>query len=308
MTSRVIVFGSINLDLVAGVEKISSPGETVSGHSFETFPGGKGANQAMAAHRADGEVTLFGKVGDDAAGRQLLEFYQSNDLSTDNILTTTAHPTGTALIQVEQDSGENSIVVVPGANAEFTNAEIDSIDIAAGDVLVSQFEVPQSAIERLFRRARACGAKTILNPAPASDMHFTLLDVVDVLVVNETELSFFAGQSLSDSSSNDDIAAIARELTVSNQQVILVTLGKRGCLAVVGDQIISVPGRDVKAIDATGAGDCFVGSLGMKLSQGSALEEALNFANVAASISVQREGAGPSMPLAEEILSILEDV
>ncbi len=298
---RVVVFGSLNLDLVAGVEKISSPGETVSGHSFDTFPGGKGANQAMAAHMAGADVVMVGKVGEDAAATQLMDFYHSKNFPTDSIMTTPDAPTGTAVIQVERGSGENSIVIIAGANWVFSNAEIDAVDLQSGDVVVSQLEVPQDKIERLFLRAQACGARTVLNPAPAIEIPFSLLNSVDVLVVNETELSFFAGEALTESSSDLDITKVALQLAVSNQQIILVTLGKRGVLAVQGDKVIRVPARSVTAVDTTGAGDCFVGVLAVQISNNTALEEAIIFANVAASISVQRQGAGPSMPTYVEI-------
>ena len=299
---RVVVFGSINLDLVAGVEKISSPGETVSGYSFDTFPGGKGANQALAAHLAGADVILFGKVGEDAAAQQLLDFYRSKGLKTKHILRTPTEPTGTAMIQVKRQSGENSIVVIPGANGMFSDAEIDALDLRGGDVVISQFEVPQGRIERLFRRARATGARTILNPAPAAKMLINLSELTDVLVVNETELSFYAGTiDVSETPTDQEIVSVARDLSVSDQQVILVTMGKRGALAVSGVHVIRIFGRQVNAVDTTGAGDCFVGAFGARLSQGGDLEAAMVFANIAASLSVQREGAGPSLPTAEEI-------
>jgi ribokinase len=293
MSGRVVVFGSINMDLVAGVERISRPGETVPGLSFATFPGGKGGNQALAAHLAGGAVHLLGKVGDDPLGHELLDFYRARGLPVDGIALSAAQPTGTALIQVERASGENSIVVVPGANGDFAPGEMDGVEVAAGDVVLSLFEVPLDCIARLFERARGAGATTVLNPAPAKPADPALLGAVDVLVVNETELAFFSGAEVSEASGEDAIAAAARSLAVSGDQTVVVTLGVRGTLAVRGAETIRVPGRRVQAVDTTGAGDCFVGTL------------AASSANAAASLSVQREGAGPSMPSADEIEALL---
>ncbi len=307
MSGRVIVFGSINMDLVAGVEKISRPGETVAGLSFATFPGGKGGNQALAAHLSGGRVVLLGKVGDDPLGHELLDFYRARGLPVDRIALSAAQPTGTALIQVEKASGENSIVVVPGANGDFVPGDMDGVELAPGDVVLSQFEVPLECIARLFARARAVGALSILNPAPAKPAAPGLLRNVDVLVVNEPELAFFSGTQVTETSVEEAIAAAARGLAVSGEQAVVVTLGPRGALAVRGTETIRVPGRAVPAVDTTGAGDCFVGTLAGALARGLALDAALARANAAASLGVQKPGAGPSMPSAEEIEALVRE-
>lgn len=308
MSGRVVVFGSINMDLVAGVDRVSRPGETVAGHSFSTFPGGKGGNQALAAHQAAGgevEVILFGKVGNDRLGEELLDFYRRQGLSTDHIARSAEASTGTALIQVEEESGQNSIVVVAGANGDVTPDEMTAVPLQAGDILLSQFEVPLDCIAALFVRGRGLGTLNILNPAPAKAMDGGLLDLVDILVPNETELAFFSGASITEASSDEEIAAAAQSLAAGPDQKIAVTLGPRGALAVVGAGTLRVPGRPVAPVDTTGAGDCFVGTLAAALARGTGFAAALAAANAAASLSVQREGAGTSMPSAEEIAAAL---
>jgi ribokinase len=304
MSARVVVFGSINMDLVAGVTRIAAPGETVAGHSFASYPGGKGGNQALAAHHAAGgeaNVLLVGKVGDDALGRQLLAFYRQHGLAIDLVARSAGRPTGTALIQVERETGQNSIVVVAGANGDFTPEEMAAVPVQAGDILLSQFEVPLNCIAALFRRGRSLGTVNILNPAPAKPMAGELLDLVDILVPNETELAALAGVAVTESSPDDVIAAAARRLAASPNQKIVVTLGPRGALAVAGAETLRVPGRPVAPVDTTGAGDCFVGTLAAALARGQAFADSLATANAAASLSVQREGAGTSMPTAKEI-------
>jgi ribokinase len=304
MNARVVVFGSINTDLVAGVTRISGPGETVAGHSFATFPGGKGGNQALAAHHAAGgkaAVALVGKVGDDALGQELLDFYRQQGLATDLIARSAGQPTGTALIQVERESGQNSIVVVAGANGDFTPGEMAAVPLRAGDILLSQFEVPLDCIGALFHRGRSLGTVNILNPAPAKPIDGGLLGLVDILVPNETELALLSGAAITEGSSDEEIEAAARSLAGRPDQKIVVTLGPRGALAAVGEETLRVPGRPVTPVDTTGAGDCFVGTLAASLARGLSFAAALATANTAASLSVQREGAGASMPTAEEI-------
>jgi ribokinase len=304
MSARVVVFGSINMDLVAGVSRISAPGETVAGHSFATFPGGKGGNQALAAHHASGgqaAVALVGKVGDDTLGQELLDFYRQQGLATDLIARSAGQPTGTALIQVERESGQNSIVVVAGANGDFTPDEMAAVPLQGGDILLSQFEVPLDCIGALFHRGRSLGAINILNPAPAKPIDGGLLGLVDILVPNETELAFLSGAAITEASSVEEIAAAARALANRADQRIVVTLGPRGALAVAGEETLRVPGRPVTPVDTTGAGDCFVGTLAVALARGKPFASALAIANTAASLSVQKEGAGPSMPTAKEI-------
>ncbi len=301
MGGRVIIFGSINMDLVAGVDRIVRPGETVTGLSYENHPGGKGGNQALAAHLAGGHVVFLGKVGHDAFGQQMLDFYVGHGLSTTRISNSKDKPTGTALIQVEHDSGENAIVVIPGANHDFADHDVDQVELEHGDVVVAQFEVPLQQIEALFRRARAIGAVTMLNPAPMTSCSHRLIDLVDVLIVNETELAALTGLNVAENSSLTQLVTAARSARREPAQTVVVTLGAKGLVALVEDDTVHVPGRDVHPVDTTGAGDCFVGCLAQGLSAGMPLPAALSRATDAASLSVTRHGAASSLPTAEQI-------
>jgi ribokinase len=295
----IIVAGSINMDVVSQVRAHPRPGETIFGSSLHYIPGGKGSNQAIAAARLGENVAFVGKLGRDPFGQSLHEFLQHERLSLDHLAFAESAPTGIALIVVDEKS-ENTIIVVSGANGEVSAADVESVPLTADDVVVSVFEIPQPTILRLFARTRAAGARTILNPAPALAFIDGLLPLVDVLVLNETELAFFAGGDVV----ADDLTALrtqAESLRAFDAQTILITLGSRGALAITGSDSLHVPGRAVKAVDTTGAGDCFVGALAVALSENRPLQEALDFANRAASISVQRLGAATSMPQRAEV-------
>ncbi|MBI5263737.1 MAG: ribokinase [Bradyrhizobium sp.] len=295
---RVYVAGSINMDVVATAERHPNPGETVKGKAVLYFPGGKGANQAVAAVRLGATTTLIGRLGKDTAGKQLKAFLVSQRIDLGYVVEASEAPTGTAIITVA--GGENTIVVIPGANEDLTPEDVSIAPLLKGDVAVSQFEIPLPAISSFFKRARMAGATTLLNPAPAMKFNRELLDLVDVLVLNETELGLLAGIDLkSDEAAH--ITETARRIQASKDQVICVTLGRRGVLAIVGDEPLIIPGRIVPAVDSTGAGDCFVGALAAQLADGAPFRDALSFANTAASICVQRMGAAPSMPTAEEV-------
>lgn len=295
----IVVAGSINMDVVSQVKAHPRPGETIFGSSLHYIPGGKGSNQAIAASRLGENVAFVGKLGRDAFGQSLHEFLQHERLSLDHLTFSASAPTGIALIVVDAHS-ENTIIVVSGANGEVAAADVESVPLTAEDVVVSVFEIPQPTILRLFERARAAGARTILNPAPALAFVDGLLPLVDVLVLNETELAFFAGGEVV-ADDLDALRAQAEALRASEAQTIVVTLGGRGALAVTGGEALHVPGRSVKAVDTTGAGDCFVGALAVALSETQPLRAALDFANRAASISVQRLGAATSMPQRAEV-------
>lgn len=300
---RVFVAGSINMDVVATADRHPKVGETVAGRQVLYFPGGKGANQAVAASRLGARTTLIGRLGKDSFGSELKAFLGEQGIDLGYVVETAAAHTGTAIITVAE--ADNTIVVIPGANGLVCADDVEVVPLLAGDVAVSQFEIPLPAIAAFFRRARAAGATTLLNPAPAQVMPRELLALVDILVLNETELGFLARSELSESDEAARIIAVARQLQAREDQTICVTLGKRGVLALAGREEIAVQGRAVKALDTTGAGDCFVGALAAQLADGAALRTALAFVNAAASISVQRMGAGPSMPTAKEVAAVL---
>ncbi|HEV2153547.1 ribokinase [Bradyrhizobium sp.] len=299
---RVFVAGSINMDVVATADRHPKVGETVAGKQVLYFPGGKGANQAVAAARLGARTTLIGRLGKDAFGAELRAFLGAQGIDLGSVREADTH-SGTAIITVA--AADNTIVVIPGSNALVSAEDVAEVPLAKGDVAVSQFEIPLPTIAAFFARARGAGSTTLLNPAPAQKMSGELLALVDILVLNETELGFLAGVELSEDDSATRIIDVARKLQARQDQTICVTLGKRGVLALAASEELAVPGREVKAVDTTGAGDCFVGALASQLAKGVALRAALAFANAAAAISVQRMGAGPSMPTAAEVKAVL---
>ncbi|MCK1280272.1 ribokinase [Bradyrhizobium sp. 61] len=300
---RVFIAGSINMDVVATADRHPKVGETVAGRQVLYFPGGKGANQAVAASRLGTKTTLIGRLGKDSFGAELRTFLGAQGIDLGPVRDADTH-SGTAIITVA--ASDNTIVVIPGSNALVSTDDVADVPLAKGDVAVSQFEITLPTIAAFFQRARSAGATTLLNPAPAQKMSAELLALVDILVLNETELGFLAGVELSDGDEAATIIDVARQLQAREDQTICVTLGKRGVLALAGREEFAVPGRAVKAVDTTGAGDCFVGALAAQLAEGVPLRTALAFANAAASISVQRMGAGPSMPTAAEVAAVIK--
>lgn len=292
---KIIVVGSINMDIVSQVSKHPAPGETVAGADFQYLPGGKGANQAVAAGRLGGNVTLFGKVGTDAFAKTLLEFYNSEGLGTTHVGTTSEVPTGAAFVAVDE-VGENLIYVSAGANDALTSADAKQLSIEAGDIVLATLESPKEAIEAVFKVAREVGATTVLNAAPAKLVAESLFELTDYLIVNETELATFT-DSPTPNSTEEAIAAM-RELPVSN---IITTLGKAGAVGVFAGEEIITEGKTVEVVDSTGAGDCFCGAFVVALGEQQSHQAAMVFANTAASLSVQKVGAAPSMPKRAEI-------
>jgi ribokinase len=278
-------------------------GETVAGNAVLYFPGGKGANQAVAAAKLGAPTTLIGRLGTDAFGRELEAFLGAQGIDLKFLRETPEAHSGTAIITVAE--ADNTIVVIPGANARVGPADVATVPLAAGDVAISQFEIPQPAIRAFFSRAHAAGATTILNPAPMVAFGRDLLDLVDILILNESELGLLATADLHDGADPSQVIAAARSLQTGTDRVICVTLGKQGVMALVKGEPVIVPGRAVKAVDTTGAGDCFVGAVAAQLAGGHSIQSALAYANAAASICVQRMGAGPSMPTAAEVAVVL---
>jgi ribokinase len=296
---RVFVAGSINMDVVATADRHPRIGETVAGTAVLYFPGGKGANQAVAAAKLGAPATLIGRLGKDAFGDQLKAFLAAEGINLSFVQQTSQAHTGTAIITVA--NADNTIVVVPGANALLSAADVEASVLARDDIAVSQFEIPLPAISTFFKRARAAGATTILNPAPAVEFDRQLLDLVDILILNETELGFLTKTELHDTDDYPRFIEAARSLQAGKDKTICVTLGKRGVLALVNGQPLVIDGRAVKAVDTTGAGDCFVGAVAAQLAGGKTIHDALRYANIAASICVQRMGAAPSMPTVAEV-------
>jgi ribokinase len=302
---QVFVAGSINMDVVATADRHPGIGETVAGTQVLFSPGGKGANQALASARLGVPTTLIGRIGTDSFGRELKAFLAAQGVDLRFVRETSEAHTGTAIITIAK--ADNTIVVIPGANGLVSADDIAAIALARGDVAVSQFEIPQPAVGAFFRQAHAAGATTILNPAPAIEFDDGLLDLGDVLILNETELGLLTRTGLRDSDEPGRFLEAARALQGGRDMTVCVTLGKRGAVALADGKPLIVEGRAVRAVDTTGAGDCFVGAVAAQLAGGQSIPNAITYANVAASLSVQRIGAAPSMPTVAEMSKALKE-
>lgn len=307
--SRVVVAGSVNMDVSARVRQQPRPGETVFGSELLFTPGGKGSNQAVAASRLmgpmkpDPAVSFIGKIGADAFGRELRAFLEQESLDLSGLYESKHQASGTALISVNE-AGENQIIVIPGSNAELSAEEAIATRLAPGDIAVAVFEIPQETIVAFFRFARERGAKTLLNPAPFAPFHHELPALCDVILLNEVELAGLAGLPEAPSDT-EGIFQVMRAVQQWEEQTIIVTLGEDGALALAAEGCWRVPGNDAAAVDTTGAGDCFVGAFAAATARGESLAEALAFANVAAAFSTTRPGASQSMPRWREISDML---
>jgi len=257
------------MDVVATADRHPRIGETVAGQAVLYFPGGKGANQAVAAAKLGAPVTLIGRLGGDGFGRELRAFLAAQGIDLSLVQATSDAHSGTAIITLA--NADNTIVVIPGANALVSAADVAAPVLAQGDVAVSQFEIPLPAIAAFFKRARAAGASTILNPAPATAFDAEMLDLVDILILNETELGFLTKTELLETLDHSRLIDAARRLQRDNDKIICVTLGKRGVLALIDGEPLIIPGRAVMALDTTGAGDCFAGAVAAQLAVGNRL-------------------------------------
>ena len=301
---NVWVAGSVNMDIVATAVRYPKIGETVLGREVFFFPGGKGANQAVSAAKLGAWTALIGKVGADAFGRDLRSFLAAQNVCLKFLRDTSDAHTATAVITVAD--GNNAIVIIPGANALLSERDVIEPTLAKGDVVVSQFEIPIPTVKAFLSRARSAGATTILNPAPAIDFDRNLLELVDILILNETELGMITGTEIYEDDRDTQIIEVARTMQTRDSQIISVTLGPRGALAWVRGKALTIVGEVVESLDTTGAGDCFVGAVAAQTALGAPIEQALEYANVAASICVQRMGAGPSMPTKAEVAERLK--
>lgn len=293
----ITVVGSINRDIVAFVDRHPAPGETVLGQRSATFPGGKGANQAVAAARLRADlltrVRMVGRIGFDSFGADTLRFLKDEAIDVAYIKATARASTGLALITVDR-RGENAIAVVSGANHVWDG--LDELPLGASDVVICQLEIPLLVVQAAFVQARAAKATTILNPAPFQNLDAGILARTDVLVLNEIELAQVLGRAFDDATDRSIVPAI-RHLQSLGPRDIIVTLGAAGAVvAEATDRVTRLPGLAVQAVDTTGAGDCFVGALAAALIGGDDLVTAATFANRAAASSVTREGAAQSYP------------
>ncbi len=298
MTSKILVVGSLNMDLVAFAPRIPVAGETLTGHTFLSVPGGKGANQAYAAAQLGASVAMLGRVGGDDLGRQLRENLASSGCDVSGVLVTKDSTTGIALIFVA-DSGQNSIVIVAGANGKLSPEDVagaaSRFDGAAYVLL--QLESPLATVVAAARAARRAGARVILDPAPApsSALPAELLANVDILTPNETEAAILAGVSPRRLNAQEAFD-VAWRLRASGPSTVIVKLGEQGVALVTADGSQVLPAPKVNAVDTTAAGDVFNAALAVALSEGAEIAAACQFANRAAALSVTRRGAQSAAP------------
>lgn len=302
MQSPVMVFGSINMDLVVYSDAKPNDGETVIGNSFETFLGGKGSNQAVAASKLGADVSFVGKVGSDLYGQKLKEQLNLEKVNT-QLLDEIEGESGVAVINVIESSSENQIIVIPGANAHVSADQIDDKTLESVEILISQLEVPPNQIELLFSRVKQGHCYRILNVAPAIEFSTSLFNETDLLVVNEIELEALAKKKLKDTNI-DSIRASVDLLSLAKHQAIVVTLGAEGVYVRDQNKDEYIEGHKVNSVDTTGSGDCFVGAMASYLIEDKNLFDASVFANKAASISVTRKGASSSMPTKDEVVNL----
>ena len=300
--SRVVVCGSLNMDVVVQSARRPATGETLLGAKVSFLPGGKGLNQAVAAARLGIPTAMVGAVGGDAFANSLRGFLADNDVDSSGVRQIDGPATGVALIQVAKK--DNAITVASGANLHFTKEMVRQAP-RRDEVWVAQFETPIAATESILKRARAAGARTILNLAPFLPYPDRLLKVVDVAVLNEIELSQATRTKLRAGSALRDIVAACRKLRTKGARTVVATLGARGAVVVTADDATAVPAFKAKVVDTTGAGDCFVGALAARMAAGAAPVEAARYASAAAACSVERLGAAPSMPTAEDVAARL---
>ena len=297
---KIIVVGSANTDMVVKSEKLPLPGETLLGGTFFMNAGGKGANQAVAAARLGGEVTMVTKVGNDIFGWQTIEGLRKENINTDFIFIDEDKPSGIALIMVNEQ-GENCILVAPGANANLLPEDILLVkNISDAEIILMQLEIPMETISAVVKSAKLNNQKVILNPAPARKLDDALLDGLFLITPNETEASLLIGITVEDEATASLAASLFLNKGVQN---VLITLGSKGAYFKNSDRSLMIPAPVVQAMDATAAGDTFNGALSVALTENRDWENAIQFAVEAASISVTRLGAQSSVPYRTEIVT-----
>ncbi|MCG8538330.1 MAG: ribokinase [Clostridia bacterium] len=295
----ITVLGSLNMDLVANVRVMPRIGETLIGNAYKQVPGGKGANQADAIAKLGGKVQIIGMVGDDSFGRDLKESLNRDRVDVRYIKTDRNTPTGIAMIMVN-DEGDNSIVVVPGANFKLTPKDIDdSLEaIEEGEIVVAQLETPIDTVRYTLKKAKELGKYSILNPAPAARLDDELIGYIDLLIPNETELEVLSGKAIE---SELDIISAAKILIDKGVKELIVTMGDKGSLYINGNESRIYPAYRVKPVDTTAAGDSFIGGIAVALWQGKTMEESIQFATKVGALTVTKEGAQSSLPTLKEV-------
>lgn len=300
MKKKVVVFGSFVVDLAGRADELPVPGQTVLGNSFKMGPGGKGSNQAVAAHRAGADVVLITKVGKDTLSNIALDFYKNEKMTSEYVFCDKEVPTGVALISVNEKTAQNSIMVVPGACNNITEQDIEICrsQIENADYLVLQHEINMDAQERIIDLAYNAGVKVILNPAPAIPISKKLLAKVDTIIPNETEAYVLTGVEVNNMKDLDEVAHKFLDCGTRN---VVITLGARGVYANDGSKSQLLDCLKVNAIDTTGAGDAFVGGFIAALAEGYSLFDAVKYGNATGALAVTQIGTAPAMPFKEEI-------
>ena len=300
MQAKIVIVGSLNMDLVIRAQRLPRPGETLAGETFATVPGGKGANQAVAAARLGGSVAMIGCVGADAYGDQLRAALLTEGVDCQALTSIDGLPTGIASIVVDAAS-QNAIVIVAGANGQLTPASIERHDalLAAADIVICQLEVPTATVHRTLARAHELGKTVILNPAPAAGpLPVEWYPLIDYLIPNESEAQALTGVAVESIAIAEQAAAMMLAAGVGG---VIITLGERGTLHATAQGFEHVPAPVVRAVDTTAAGDTFVGGFAAALASGHDESAAIRFGQLAAALSVTRAGAQPSIPTYDEV-------
>jgi len=302
---KITVVGSSNMDLVVKSERIPVPGETIIGGDFIMAPGGKGANQAVAAAKVGGEVFFIAKLGDDIFGSKSLSNFQNEGVNTKYVAQTKEAPSGVAIIAVDQ-AGNNAIVVASGANNMLSPDDVKAAesDIASSGAVVTQLETPMKTVEFAAELANKLNVPFILDPAPAQPLSHGLLSKIDVLTPNETEAQMLTGMEVTD---QESAIAASKKLLETGVKAVILTMGVCGYILATSEKIEIVPAKKVDAVDSTAAGDAFTGSLAAGLAKGQSLSEAAAFANNVAALSVTKMGAQPSMPTLQEVMDFIKE-
>lgn len=299
---KVVVFGSYVTDLSAKCTRFPAAGETVKGSTFQTGPGGKGSNQAVAAHRAGADVTMITKVGNDTFGNEVKKFYRENGMPLDGIITDEEHPSGAALIMVHAENMQNEIVVIPGACEHITAEDIETIKpiLDQADIVLTQLETNLDATLEVLRYSKARGCMTVLNPAPAVPLTDEMFSLVDVITPNETEASLLTGVAVGEKI--EDARRAAQALRQRGVEKVIITLGERGSYALDDEGEFVSPSLHLgQVVDTTGAGDAYNGGLVAAFSFGFDFHEAIRYATVVSGLSVTKPGTAPAMPEYDEI-------